>query len=351
MNRQQLSLISRAGLFMTALVTPIDDALEAQERRDSTKLPTLVIKAEAAPASSPFLPPVEGTRINAGKKTAVIDLEKIPQVVNHNYRQALTLTPGLILAEDVTPLVSLGYRGLNPYRSQFTQMLKDGIPITMDMFGYPEAYYTPPLDGVDKIEFLHGGASLMFGPQPGGSLNYITHRPRYGEKFRFTPQNTFGSDNLYSTYNAIDGTVDRVGYYGYFHHRQTDGFRKANSDLGLYAGSVKIVLDAHSHSRWTLSLDAYSEEHGEPGGLTLENGANTVNYADNREGVSRPFDRFRLDRAFGSLVFEHDFSEATQVMIQGWSRYNYRLSRRQLGGGFGTLPTGVNASHNAITSS
>src|SRR4029078_9872418 len=147
-----------------------------------------------------------------------------------------------VLAEDVTPLLSVGYRGLNPYRSQFTQVLKDGIPITMDMFGYPEAYYTPPLDGVERIEFLHGGASLMYGPQPGGSLNYITHRPRMDKKVVFKPENTVGSDKLYTTYNSIDGTTGRIGYYGDFHHRQWDGFRKTNSDLGLTSGSGRLIL-------------------------------------------------------------------------------------------------------------
>ena len=348
MQGKKLSLKTLAKSWLGAFSVLAADGLEAQARPDSTTLPVMVIKAEKAPAEGPFLPSVQGTRINSGKKSVLIDLDKVPEIVNHNYRQALAMTPGLVLAEDVTPLLSVGYRGLNPYRSQFTQILKDGIPITMDMFGYPEAYYTPPLDGVDRIEFLHGGASLMYGPQPGGSLNYITHRPRPDKKFAFSPQHTLGSDNLYSTYNAVDGTIDRVGYYADLHHRQTKGFRDANSDLGLYSGSAKLVLDAHSHSRWIISIDGYSEEHGEPGGLTLAGGPNAVSFDQNRNGVSRPFDRFRLERTFASLVWERDFSEETQLMIRGWGRYNYRLSRRQLGGGFGTVPSGASATNNAI---
>jgi Fe(3+) dicitrate transport protein len=324
------------------------DSVEAQTRPDSVSLPSVVVTAIHAPEKSPFLPPIDGTRINSGKKSSIIRLDDMPKIVNHNYRQALAMTPGLILAEDVTPLLSVGYRGLNPYRSQFTQVMKDGVPITMDMFGYPEAYYTPALDGVERIEFLHGGASLMYGPQPGGSLNYITRRPRTDTKFVFRPEHTVGSDKLYSTYNSIDGTTGRLGYYGDFHHRQWEGFRKTNSDVRLFSGSGRLVLDAHSHSRWILSVDGYAEEHGEAGGLTLANGANAVNYNENRNASSRLYDLFRLERKYASLAYERDFSEETQVTVKGWHRYNYRLSRRQLGGGFGTLPAGPNAVHNSI---
>ena len=178
---------------------------------------------------NPFLPPVQGTKINSGKKSSVIDLDEFPRIINNNYRQALARTPGLLLSEETTPLVSIGYRGLDPGRVQYTQVLKDGIPIQADQFGYPEAYYTPPLDTVDRIEFLRGGASLVYGPQPGGSLNFITHLPRADRPFSFGTRNTFGSDNYFSTFTYVDGTIDRLGYYAYFNHRSGDGFRESNS--------------------------------------------------------------------------------------------------------------------------
>jgi Fe(3+) dicitrate transport protein len=93
----------------------------------------------------PFLPDVEGTRINAGKKTSNILLNELPEISNDNFRQELARTPGVILAEESTPLLSIGYRGYDPHRTQYFQVLEDGIPIHADMFGYPEAYYTPSL--------------------------------------------------------------------------------------------------------------------------------------------------------------------------------------------------------------
>src|SRR6478736_6521198 len=70
-----------------------------------------------------FLPDVQGTKINAGKKSSVIDLDEFPDITGNNYRQALATTPGLYLSEETTPLVSIGYRGLDPGRVQFTQVL------------------------------------------------------------------------------------------------------------------------------------------------------------------------------------------------------------------------------------
>ncbi len=321
----------------------------AQHTTPEAMLSEVVVEAESdAVVQGPFLPAVEGTRINSGKKTSLIDLDSFPRITNNNYRQALALTPGLYLSEETTPLVSIGYRGLDPSRVQYTQVLKDGVPIHADQFGYPEAYYTPPLDTVDRIEFLRGGASLMYGPQPGGALNYVTHRPRLDRPFSFGTTNTFGSDHYYSNFTYIDGTSGRLGYYAYYNRRGGDGFRATNSDFELNAANIKLVLDGNTDSRWILSLEGYEEEHGEPGGLTFATGPGTVNYNDNRDGASRLYDRFELKRYFASLAWERDFSPETKFTATAWGGYYSRFSHRQRGGGFGTLPTGAAANTTTI---
>lgn len=295
-----------------------------------------------------FLPPVQGTRILSGKKNSVIDLDEFPRIINNNYRQALAKTPGLVLSEETTPLVSIGYRGLDPNRIQFLQVLKDGIPIHADQFGYPEAYYTPPLDTVDRIEFIRGGAGLMYGPQPGGALNFITHRPSPDQRFSFGTKNTYGSDDFYSNFTYVDGTVGRVGYYGYYNRRQGEGFRQANSDFTLDAGLIKLVLDGQTDSRWILTVEGYEEEHGEPGGLTFASTPGAANYNVNRDATSRFNDRFELKRYAASLAWERDFSEGTKMTMTAWASYYQRWSSRQRGGGFGTLPTGAAAETTSI---
>jgi len=346
--------VSRSGSSRNPLFSAIGavlltaPVLFAEEARTYT-LDTTIIEADGVPfIQGPFLPAVEQVRINSGKKSSVIDLDDFPPISNNNYRQALAKTPGLYLSEETTPLLSLGYRGLDPGRAQFTQVLKDGIPIHADQFGYPEAYYTPPLDTVDRIEFLRGGASLMYGPQPGGALNYVTHRPRLDVPFAGGTSNTFGSDNLYSNFSYFSGTTGRLGYYGYFNHRQSDGFRTANSQFNLNAGQLKLELDGSTASRWILTLEAYQEKHGEPGGLTFATGANAVNYDANRAGTSRLFDQFELQRYSATLQWERDFSAETKMVTSLWGTYYQRFSARQRGGGFGTLPTGTAADTSTI---
>ncbi|MBE7494363.1 MAG: TonB-dependent receptor [Verrucomicrobiaceae bacterium] len=286
---------------------------------------------------------VEGTKIFSGKRATVIDLDALPKVQANNYRQALASTPGLLFSEETTPLVSIGYRGIGePHRFQFMQVMKDGVPIHADPFGYPEAYYTPPLDVVDRMEFIRGGGSLMYGPQPGGAFNYVTYMPRRDKAFGFRTQNIFGTDNLFSSYTAVDGTYGDWGYYGYFNHRSSDGFRQWNSDYRLDGGNVKLVHTISDDTRVIFSVDMYEEEHGEPGGLTA------ANFAANPEMTTRMNDRFRLRRYAASAELQHKFQEGTEFSLKAWGGYYQRWSKRQLGGGFGTLPAGGAAATNNI---
>lgn len=313
-------------------------------------LPTYRVEAEAETdhtIQGPFLPATQGVKINAGKKTTVIDFDGLPRISGNNYRQALAQAPGLILSEETSPLISIGYRGLAPHRVQFTQVLKDGIPIHADQFGYPEAYYTPPLDTVDRIEFTRGGAALMYGPQPGGALNYVTHRPRRDTRLGASTLQTFGSQDYYSTFNYLDGTTGKLGYYGYYNHRESAGIRLANSDYTLDAYSAQGVIGADTRSRLILATESYTEEHGEPGGLTFATGLGTVNYSSARKTPSRLHDRLALHRRAHSIVWERDFARGTWVTRIWQIDYN-RTSRRQGGGGFGIMPTGSAALTNTI---
>ena len=123
----------------------------------------------------PALPEVEGTRINSGKKTSFVKPDEFPTISNNNYREALATTPGLLVSEEPSsPIINFGYRGLDSQRAETMQVLKDGISIKNEQFGFPETHYTPILDAVERIEFIRAGAALQFGPQPGGALNAAT---------------------------------------------------------------------------------------------------------------------------------------------------------------------------------
>ena len=299
------------------------------------------------------LPEVEGTRINSGKKTSFVKPEEFPTINNNNYREALGTTPGLIVSEEPnSPVINFGYRGLDSQRAETMQVLKDGISIKNEQFGFPETHYTPILDAVERIEFIRAGAALQFGCQPGGALNFVMKMPSRDAAFHFVTKNSFGSDDLFTSYTAIDGTIGQFGYYAYYDHREREGFR-VNSDYDLDNGSIRLVWDVSNNSRFILTLDAYDEEHGEPGGLrtfidpTVPLAANVL-YQNDRNASSRFFDRFRLERDYATLEYQHLFSEQTELDIKAFGGYLSRYSKRQRGGGVGTLPIGAAANTNSI---
>lgn len=315
------------------------------------KLPDVVVRGEAGYEGAielPFLPEVDGTKIYSGKKTTVIDFDAMPQIQTDNYRQAFAKTPGLLVSELSNPsLLSLGSRGIgDPHETQNLLVLKDGVPFVADLFGYPTVYYAPPFESIDRLEYVRGGASLIYGPQPGGALNYVTHMPRRDREWSVTAQQIFGSDDLMSTYATIDGTIGRLGYLGYFSRRAGDSFREQNSDYETLGGSFKLVLDADRETSWIFNMDAFSADSGEPGGLTLATGPLALNYYVDRNATQNQFDRVRVERYMPSLTLEHDFSEDTQIVATGYGGYYSRFSKRQQGTGFGTLPTGPTADNN-----
>ncbi len=80
----------------------------------------------------------------------------------------------------------------------------------------------------------------------------------------------------------------------------------------------------------------------------MVNPPNSVFYEDDRNATTRFFDRFELERYYATLEYQKMFSERTQLDIKAFGGYLSRFSKRQRGGGFGTLPSGPDADTNSI---
>src|SRR4029434_7966456 len=52
------------------------------------------------PVPYPALPPVEGTRINAGKKTSFVKPQEFPTFAGNDYREVMATTPGIVVSEE-----------------------------------------------------------------------------------------------------------------------------------------------------------------------------------------------------------------------------------------------------------
>tara|TARA_B100001250_G_scaffold334074_1_gene299870 strand:+ start:11245 stop:13677 length:2433 start_codon:yes stop_codon:yes gene_type:complete len=185
---------------------------------------------------------IVGTSIYAGKKSEVINLEKSNASLGlNNSRQIYNQITGLNIYQndDAGLQLNIGGRGLDPNRTSNFNTRKNGYDISADVLGYPESYYTPPAEALEKIEIIRGAASLQYGTQFGGLINFITKRPSDKEGNLYTIRTTVGSNGLLNSFNSINGSNQKNSYYSFFNYKKGDGFRE-NSNFESKNGYIHI---------------------------------------------------------------------------------------------------------------
>ncbi len=176
---------------------------------------------------------VEGTRIYAGKKNEVILIDvSMANLASNNARQIYNQIPGLNIYQndDAGLQLNIGGRGLNPNRTANFNTRQNNYDISADALGYPESYYTPPPEGLEEIQILRGAASLQYGTQFGGLINFKIKKPKPEERFELITRNTAGSNNLFTNFTSISSSKEKSSYYGYVNYKIGDGFR-SNSEF------------------------------------------------------------------------------------------------------------------------
>lgn len=323
---------ARWSLALTAIFCSAP--LFAQNEPDAEGLPELAeMQAEnAAPITEDFfLPETEGTKIYAGKKTSVALMEDMPEVVDQDIRQAFVTIPGVNVAEMAIPsITNINYRGLgDPHESGSILTMRNAVPLDSDWFGYPTIYYTPPIESVEKIEFIRGGGSLLYGPQPGPVINYVTYLPREDTPFGGRTQVIGGSYGLISNYTALSGTVDGLGYLADFGVDSANGARE-NSDYLVLTGDVTLTHQVGEKGFLRFDFTGYSSESGEAGTLTQ------AQYDSNRFLTDRPYNRIWIDKFIPVVTYSHAFHEDSLLEVKTWGGYQDRFSRRATGAGVTT---------------
>ena len=131
-------------------------------------------------------PAVSGVTLLSAKTIHIIDLKKsLSNLSNNNARELFKTVPGLNIWENDNSGIQLniGGRGLNPNRTSNFNTRQNGYDISADALGYPETYYTPPAQSLQRIEVLRGAASLQFGTQFGGVVNFVMKQGHRDKKF------------------------------------------------------------------------------------------------------------------------------------------------------------------------
>jgi len=153
-------------------------------------------------------------------------------------------------------------------RTFFMRISKqNGYDISADPIGYPETYYSPPTDALDNIEIIRGAASLQYGTQFGGLLNFKFKKGVADKPLEFVSKQTVGSAGLFNSFHSAGGQHKKLNYYGFYNYKRGDGWRD-NTGFGVHHAylSLKYALT----EKLTLGLD-YSFmdcRMQQPGGLT-----------------------------------------------------------------------------------
>ena len=144
---------------------------------------------------------------------------------------------------------------------------QDGYNISGDIFGYNESYYLPPMEAVSRIEMVRGAASLQFGAQFGGMVNYVINDAPRDKKFEFYTSETAGSFGLINTFNSVGGTINKISYYGFVQYRDLNGWRP-NSRSQQFSGFGKIQYKASEKLNVGIEYTILRNRIKMPGGLT-----------------------------------------------------------------------------------
>jgi Fe(3+) dicitrate transport protein len=287
-----------------------------------TQLGEIVVPAPRGVRPVEKMPDVEGTSIFAGKKTEVIHMDRVDaNLITNNARQVFAKVPGISIWENDGSGVQVGVasRGLSPNRSWEFNVRQNGYDISSEIFGYPEAYYNPPMEAVDRIQIVRGASSLQYGPQFGGLLNYVLKRGDANRKIAIETQQSVGSFGLVSTFNAVGGTVGKINYYGYVHHRQADGWRE-NSAYSITNFHFNINYAVNSRLNIGFEMSRLNYENQQPGGLS------DAQFAENARQSSRARNWFGTPWTVPTLTVDFQVSDNWKSSVKAFGLVGERNS-------------------------
>ena len=262
LNNQKFIAVFFSSLFILNL--------QAQ-KADTSKLPDVSITGYKTVNGVGHLLQTKNGIIYAGKKNEIILVDSLDanKAIN-NTRQILGRIPGLNIVETESSGFTangIATRGLNPVQSIEMNTRQNGYNISADIYGYNEAYYIPPMEAISRIEMVRGAASIQFGAQFGGLVNYVTREAPVDKRFEFTTSQTMGSFGLFNSFNAIGGTYKKISYYGFLQYRNMTGYRP-NSQQWQVSGFGKIEYKPSGKTNVGVEYSLLRNEIKMPGGLT-----------------------------------------------------------------------------------
>lgn len=287
--------------------------------------------------------PVEKTAIYAGKKTELVKISDLnANLALNTGRQIFAKIAGLNIWEgDQGGMqMAIGGRGLSPHRNSNFNTRQNGYDISADALGYPESYYTPPTEAVDRIEIVRGAASLQYGTQFGGFLNFDLISPEFNSNTEIVSRQTGGAFNSYpvsnqslgledspalsetpmfNSFNSIRTSGENWASYAYLQIKNGNGWRQ-NSGYQQLGGHINFMYKLNDNSDISFEFTKMNYLAQQPGGLT----DNQFNSNPNFSTRSRNW--FKVDWNMFSLTYDHKLSNNLTLNIRNFGLIAERSS-------------------------
>lgn len=254
---------------------------------------------------------IEGTVIYATRKTEVVLIDNmIGNKAINQVRQVYAHVTGLTMIEtnDGGAQLSIGARGLDPNRTSNFNTRQNGYDISADALGYPESYYTPPVEALQEIQIIRGGAALQYGPQFGGMINFKIKEPAKS-KFSILSKTTWGAYNLFTNFTSVSGTIGKFTYYTHLNFKVGDGFRP-NSQFNSQHAFVNLGYKFSSKTSVRFEYTFLRFLGKQPGGLT-----DAMFYEDPFQS-NRSRNWFNVNWHLMAANLEHKFSNKSLITLQ-----------------------------------
>lgn len=328
-----------ATLVVSALLTALA-AVPALRSQDATTEQRIIVTGEPLATPHPhddtrpkldhIMREVSGTQITVTKKATVIKLDDQTPVQNNNNLELFTKAPGLVVSEQQNPgQFNYSYRGLgNPQESEYTLFLQDGIPLMAEWIGFPTLYYQPVPQSVYEIQFIRGGSSLLYGPEPAPAINFVMKRPLQGSGAGAYLEQTGGSYGFLNTYAAAQTASGPIELRLDIDAQHSDGQR----DNGQYQlVQSNAYLGYRIDEKQLLALDVHASRYdgGDPGRLNIAQFEADQNYSPT------PYNHSWVDRV--TLVLRYEI-ERGDWLIQAKAWYTHQDIDARTGGNLVVRP-------------
>ena len=262
---------------------------------------------------------IEGTSIYSSKKNEVILMgSTLANKSTNNSRQVYAKVPGLNIWESdgLGLQLEIGARGLSPHRTSNFNTRQNGYDISADALGYPESYYTPPSEAIQKIEIVRGAASLQYGTQFGGLLNFRLKKG-VNKPIEIIARQTLGSFKLQNTFVSVGGSKGKWNYYSFYQKKSRNGWRP-NSISKSQTAFSSVHYQANDRLEFSLEITHMDYLAQQPGGL------DDTTFLSNPDTSFRSRNWFRVNWNIAAFNLDYKFNQRTKLNSRTFGLWSSR---------------------------